>query len=617
MELIPVLTPTHCFSREEILFKYAATPWYNDNDQNRYYATFILLKAKTADPVTWDDYDEVLSKNMYPDETGLLQTDVSAIVDAYLKYFIPPVRLDQAVKSPEQSGLFTIFVLLRDVGVSYSGWDSIDTQQANLRVFKGGFSYYSKKIVQDFISASNAENKLPLFYNVDDELVDIGTIFYLFMIAPLTEGATALALHATVTYWLDGAQATFTHQFDDISFPDDISVMCFPAGYTQLGLHSLIPSGAEPISYSLKVLGKFSPTEYFNATAPVTFTIDHRKFYNYKQLLYRNSLGGLQPVRMLGQIDFENQYESSTCIRIKPTEWMSNLNVVAQSSKEFIEETASFTGNTGWVSKEEIERLRDMFLSPEVFEVRNNMLIPVIIKTDKTKFYSNQDTLFNAEISWQEAFVNAAWAPEPSQSLTCPAMLNLTWRQTGKNKITFFWALPAGYDYMKIVITWAFDMSTETFWIEGNAGSKEIEFTRPVWATTNAYLLVTGRVVCNRYNEVPDLGAAMVLDAEVIVPELPVVAQDDYYEIPKGYPTPLVLKNALLNDYDPEGGEVEAVVATSQPTAEGGTFSINALGEPSYLPPSTSWTGMDSFTYYARRVGGSITTAAAYYVKVV
>jgi len=613
MELIPVLTPFNGFSKEEILFKYSLTPFYNAVDSNKFRVCIMIFKT---DNLTKEG---ILAEfNLYPDENGNVSFDAAHIIDAYLSYFIPPVRLDQIAECTNQLQLFTIYALLRGEVVIDPGnyaW-SIDFVSTNIRVAKGGFSYTSKKSMSDFISASNAENKMPLFYNESEELVDIGAVFFLHFIF-FPSSATHIALNAVITYWLDDAQNTLTHQFDDKALPADIAVFCYPAGFSQLNLQSLLPAGAIAISYSLQVKGKYSSTEYFAATAPVTFTIDHRKFYNYKQLLYRNSLGGLQPVRLLGQIDFENQYESNTGTRIKPTEWMSNLNVVAQSAKDYVEETASFTGNTGFISKEEIERLRDLFISPQVFEVRNNMLVPVIIKADKTKFYSNQDTLFNAEITWQEAFINTGYAPAPAQSLTCPAMLNLAWRQTGQNKITVFYALPAGYDYMKITLTWAFDMSTEIFYVEGNSGSKEITFTRPGWATSNAYLLVTGRVVCNRYNETPDLGAAMALDAEVIVPELPVVAQDDWCEIPKGYPTPMVLKNALLNDYDPEGNDIEAVVATSQPTAEGGTFSIAANGEPSYLPPSTSWVGTDSFTYYARRVGGSITTPAAYYVKVV
>jgi hypothetical protein len=82
---------------------------------------------------------------------------------------------------------------------------------------------------------------------------------------------------------------------------------------------------------------------------------------------------------------------------------------------------------------------------------------------------------------------------------------------------------------------------------------------------------------------------------------MPPVALGDTYDMAGGY-TSKVLGNVLDNDYDPEGQTLEAVAVTGGATTAGGTIDISAAGVVTYYPPSTSFSGTDTYTYTVREV---------------
>lgn len=76
------------------------------------------------------------------------------------------------------------------------------------------------------------------------------------------------------------------------------------------------------------------------------------------------------------------------------------------------------------------------------------------------------------------------------------------------------------------------------------------------------------------------------------------VALDDPYDSVKGVTLNIASPGVLGNDSDPDSPVIKAVAA-SGPTANGGTFTLNANGSFTYTPLATYTGASDSFTYQA------------------
>lgn len=79
----------------------------------------------------------------------------------------------------------------------------------------------------------------------------------------------------------------------------------------------------------------------------------------------------------------------------------------------------------------------------------------------------------------------------------------------------------------------------------------------------------------------------------------PPVANNDSYMTPVNTTLNVATPGVLGNDTDPDGTTPTANAVASGSTAQLGTFALNADGSFTYTPPSSTFTGADSFTYTA------------------
>lgn len=608
MELICTKASPQYFSGNPCIFEWVITPYSQQVANQNPYVIITIERTTGSGSVQIDE------KKVFPDANGKFSIDVGAIADSYLKYFIPPHGLNRHQYANDQR--IEIFVNPKIYIGTQELTLSANPVQSQI-ILKGGLSYEYTAPVGNYEPHvdSFGHNRSPLAFFNNPERIFKEDVFFLYFIKPANFGVNVLYEYA-LTYFLIDEMVTVTGTIETIALTAGRYVIAVPAGYNQLGLEAHLPSGAVPVSYSLQVRYNNSP---YNVVmiGPVTFKLDHRKFYNSYQLLYRNSLGGLQPLRLLGAVDFEAEYNGETGQRVAPDSYITNGNLEPQQSTPWNEEQPKFTGNTGFLDKFEADRMRDLFLSRQVFEVKDNRLIPVVINKGNVKFFSNNDSLINVQVDWQHAFINNFFSPKILPDATCPAMISLAWRQSGDNQITVFYQLPFGYDYCRIKIKFTYDNSEQEFFVDGNSGSAKLDYTRPSGAPDPTSIIVSGQVVCNRYNATPSYGAATTLSAANIAEEFAVVALDDYMPLPKGYSTAVTLPlSALLNDYDPDGGPIEAIPVTGGATNDGGVYDIAADGEVTYTPPSSSYTGTDYFDYQVKKTGGSVLTTARYRINV-
>ncbi len=619
MNLHLVQQPTHFFSGNPVAIKWAIVPF---NDNIAALNLHVVAELRIGSEI-------ISTAKIFPDENGILNFDPSSVADCHLTYFTPPANLDQFTRADEQYKIFLCYAQL------YNGTVLVDTTSgANIAytpLYKGGFAYDLPPSNKKYLRTEFSDLTLPVskdglwFLNQPERIFKEDLLFLCF----ITDGiGTDYKLYYTITALVNDEEINYSGAISGFTYsPTSGHLLYFPAGFDQLELNSIIPVGSTPIKYTLTV-----KSDHTIFGAPVlqnivsaSFILDQRKFYNSTQLLYRNSLGGLQSIRLLGQKDVEADYNYSQAISVAPPSYMVNGNLLSQIKNEWPDEVPKFSGNTGFISKFEADRIRDFFLSREIYEVRKNAgsnnytLIPVVVNKSSAKFYSVNDSLFSIDVDWRHSFANNFYSIPDIPAPVCPMPLLLKWFQTATNKLTILWQLPFGYDYCKLTVKYACDNSEQDFFIDGNSGSTIVTLTRPPCATgVTASIIVSLKVVCERYNSTPSLGSPLTLAAANILAEVPVVCTDDYYRLPRGYNpgnTIYLFPLLLANDFDPDGGTLEAVPATGS-TAQGGLYEVFADGSCWYGPPSSAFAGADSFPYLAKRTGGVTTTAATAHVTV-
>ena len=350
--------------------------------ENLFYSTFFI---------------KVFSQQIYPDASGVIQLDIKTILDSYTEYFTPHPGTAKPMRANHQKRYKITWQL--QVGEDLIG--PLNTSDI-FYVIKGGLPYQEWNPVH-FFGQNILSLKQPLHFAPIYEKVSLNQTIYYYWIYPYADDALQ-TVH--FTFYLDD-NSTITYNLPDTIRIGKWGVCCAPAGFEQLGQPALIPANKFIIKYSIHVsAGATLVTNLF------TYVVDHRKFYQQYFLLFRNSLGALDSLRLRGQVDVDADYEYQQASRSVPPSYYSNLNLLPEQVQENTEEKQQFTGNTGFVSKEATDQLRDLFLSSQLLESRNSRFYPVILLTKNTKFFSNKNFTYSLQFQWQHAWVNEYYAPD-------------------------------------------------------------------------------------------------------------------------------------------------------------------------------------------------------------
>lgn len=533
-------------------------------------------------------FQDVYSQRFNPDNEGKIQFDVRTIIDPYLEYFMPRPTLQKPVQAVRQRKRYRIAYTLMKDGAALS----LPVQSVILNAIKGGLSY-EQWSPTDFFNQHILADKQPLQYAAKGEMVGFNEQRFFFWLYPYTDTAEQKVKFEIYT------TGNAVHE---IELPTTINcgkwgICCVPVGFNQMQLGSNLALGEVPIKYVVKVLAGAV------LVATATYTLEQRKFYKTTQLIYRNSIGGLETLRLRGQIDFEADYDRQQAQRTVPPDAYRDLILLPQMEESAILETEKQRGDTGFLSLPAADKTRDLFLSKEKYEWTRGRMLPVVLLNKNTKFYSNKENLISILIEWQRAYSNEFYTPVEllPAGRTCPALESFSVKQLNKNQLQIAYSLQIPYDKIEVEIT--IGTVVFTYQYTGNARSVKQNFSNPDGVTSAT---VKGRTVCDDQSTPPSLGPYTTVAVEISTNSLP-VANDDTYYIAGGYNTAVTLQgSALANDYDPDGDPIEAVAVTGD-TDAGGTYSIDAAGVVQYTPPTSGFTGVDFFFYEIREIGGAVT----------
>lgn len=134
-----------------------------------------------------------------------------------------------------------------------------------------------------------------------------------------------------------------------------------------------------------------------------TYELDNRQDYNETILHYRNSIGGLDNVRVRGVIEKKLNYETQQAELILPTDYFNNQVLPGQQKTVGSSENVIYSGEVGFVSKAEQESLRDIFMYREVYQHKIARWWPLILLTDDFLLKKSTDMRWSIPIEWKVA----------------------------------------------------------------------------------------------------------------------------------------------------------------------------------------------------------------------
>lgn len=581
-------------SGNPIEIEMAVFPYNYSTQKDSVYVIISVSEELARNSLTWG---EIKSQKFYPNEVGLVNIDVSSIIDAYLEYFTPPANLDGLSIVPgSQSRAFKVTFSL------YAGFEIQDTQTVIVPAIKAGASYQYFNADLSYPNLAEFTTQKLLMSTDGNDTVFKNSKFFIFF-TTIAEIAPEIFVTYLINYVVDGIYQGNTGYIQNPGSNPTIttggawSMACLPGGFDQLNLQDALPPGAVAYEYYLQIHGRLNDSDSM-LFPEIKFKIEQRDFLDSKQLLYRNSLGSLMPLHLLGQIDTQSDYTFQNISKLSPPSYLLDKNIIAENFQEYNEETRKFTAETGFITQYQADRLRDFFLSKQRYEVIDGQLIPIILNSKTIKFYSNKENLISVQIDWQHAFTNTFYTAPVTIPGYCPAVKVLEWQQSGNNEITVFWAFPFGHAYGRLNILFPGE-DIQQFELAGNSGLTKIPFERPASAEgIEVAIIVSAMVICDRYNIDPSFGPVFELPEQYVSATILPITVDDNYDIPSGYTGAVALTPyALANDFDPSGQPIEAI-PDSGSTAAGGLYQIDEIGLIHYTPPSSSFVGPDQFEYY-------------------
>lgn len=323
---------------------------------------------------------------------GVALIDIKDLLNSQLNYFVP----NPGVVGPQGSGLHTgkFFIHYRRISTANTNtaWNTSEEQNICV-VVKGGVHPYMWKGNNFFLNYFPA-NKPFFTWQQRGRMSSLIEPIWLTWFNINYAGNVTLIVKVIVTY-VDGSEAQIQY---NIAQPlKQFFVYYLPAGANQLGLSGL---QVKTILYwDVWVTNQNDEliTEKFR------YQHDQKNDYNKKCLLYRNSLGGLDTIRIRGVIETNVTLDGQDIELAAPADWSFGTTLARFDASTPHKELLSYKGDVGYLTREEQERLRDAFINREVYMYQGSRLLPVKLLTKQYRLRGTGDKLFNLPFEWMLA----------------------------------------------------------------------------------------------------------------------------------------------------------------------------------------------------------------------
>ena len=384
---------TYCFSGNPVhyeLFSQQAVA-----DQDIYFEVKVWFESSAGDVVETEGFE-------YTPVNGFAEVDISAILEGLLKYDLPdfagtPAEVKEA---PSQTGHF--YLIFRECTPQNINptWDSSEIEYKSF-VIKAGlsqFKYQGNNFFVNYFKAHVVRYARPfLTWQENRQLKDQRSRFaglnermYLayLLIDDVPQGN--LSVIAKVTY----TDESFQEHTAAIPVEKN-RIYYLPAGAEQWGFSTAKQIWYWEICVKDETLGNQAVlSEVFRYYA------DNRHNENDLTFHYRNSLSGLDSVRIRGVIEHNLEYTYDEVQMIIRADYFNGHYFDPQRGITNNKELKTYRGDIGWLSKEEQDRLRDLFIKRDTWRVDGNKWVPFLIINKSIKQKTTEDSRWSLPIDF-------------------------------------------------------------------------------------------------------------------------------------------------------------------------------------------------------------------------
>ena len=178
------------------------------------------------------------------------------------------------------------------------------------------------------------------------------------------------------------------------SAPTLIEIM---VGYDHLGLASL------DIARDVESWEVWMEDAYGSVLSEVRkYIFDTDVYDNERTFLFRNSFGRYDTIRFLGEVESTMAYERITG-QVLSDEVITSFNPPIKNFESW--ETQSFKADSGFISKEMRDYMREFLITTESYEVVQGLLFPIVLKSVKISPFSTDSVyLYNVQLEYDRAY---------------------------------------------------------------------------------------------------------------------------------------------------------------------------------------------------------------------
>ena len=318
-------------------------------------------------------YSEISTLTVSPYQ-GVAQIDISSLLHIQLEHYVPPVENTPTSYSSGTASLqfYIHFRTISNTNTSVA-WNTTEENYVRWG-FKGGlhnFRFRGNAFFTQYVT-----NQKPFYtWQVRNRLAALNERIYLSWVNLLFNilDIVSLQFKVLVTY-TDQTTAATQYSVTDLNKGFRFY---FSAGATQLALADLNPS--KTIWYWQCWLEDVSPGGVGIITEKFTYVADNRNDYNNIQIIYRNSLGSLDTVRVRGILVKNLDYQSTITQRSAAADYPEADQLPALLRTEPAVEQLRYKAELGYLGKDEQDRLRDALLNREAYMEKYGRLFPLNI----------------------------------------------------------------------------------------------------------------------------------------------------------------------------------------------------------------------------------------------
>ena len=132
------------------------------------------------------------------------------------------------------------------------------------------------------------------------------------------------------------------------------------------------------------------------------FILDTDVYENERTFLFRNSFGRYDTIRFTGVVESTMAYERIAG-QVLSDEVITSFNPPMKNFEAW--ETQSFKADSGFISKEMRDYMREFLITTEAYEVVQGLLFPIVLKSVKISPFSTDGVyLYNVQVEYDRAY---------------------------------------------------------------------------------------------------------------------------------------------------------------------------------------------------------------------